>query len=440
MRKTAAEYHADLRAIAREHGGELLSRTYAGDAVKLRFRCADGHRFEAAPMHVKQGKWCRKCGIARRAMAKKAQSVVALRSVVESRGGLILSREYVDSQSKLRYRCAEGHEWEAVPSSVMQGKWCPRCARLYDEQHERRRRTVLRRLQREARKRGGAMLSPTFISSKTRHRFRCARGHTWEAKAESIDAGVWCLACKEEDLLAGLRSVAESRGGSLLSTSAERMGKSRLLWRCAAGHRWEATAVSVTQGSWCPMCRGLRPGSLERMRQVARERGGECLSTAYGTANEKLRWRCALGHEWESIAASVIQGTWCPVCSLFGRNHSRLDIETLRWVAAERGGECLSKTYTRSRDRMRWRCARGHEWTALVQNIRSGHWCPRCSRTVRGTLEAMQGLARSHGGRCLTRRWNNHREPLAFQCEKGHRFKRNANVIMSGVWCPHCEA
>ena len=36
---------------------------------------------------------------------------------------------------------------------------------------------------------------------------------------------------------------------------------------------------------------------IEKMREAARERGGECLSDDYVNANTKLKWRCAEGHE-----------------------------------------------------------------------------------------------------------------------------------------------
>ena len=28
----------------------------------------------------------------------------------------------------MNWRCAEGHEWEAIPGNIGQGQWCPHCA------------------------------------------------------------------------------------------------------------------------------------------------------------------------------------------------------------------------------------------------------------------------------------------------------------------------
>jgi hypothetical protein len=182
------------------------------------------------------------------------------------------------------------------------------------------------------------------------------------------------------------------------------------------------------------------PHDLERMRAVARERGGELLSDAYVNSSTKLRWSCAEGHRWRANPQSVMQGHWCRICSRGqGRSRRSLDLATMQAIAIERGGVCLSERYDGIEGKMRWRCAAGHEWVTAANNVRRGNWCPRCAHGVGGTLERMKALAVDRGGRCLTRTWNNHREPLAFRCAAGHSFKLHANVMKTGVWCPLCK-
>jgi len=58
------------------------------------------------------------------------------------------------------------------------------------------------------------------------------------------------------------------------------------------------------------------PGdTIEDMRQLARSRGGECLSTDVGDGKTKLKWRCAFGHEWEATPLLHKVGHWCPECT-----------------------------------------------------------------------------------------------------------------------------
>ncbi len=438
-RKSPAYYLNQLQGIARDRGGELLSDRYLGDTTKLRFRCAQGHVWAAAPTHIKQAKWCPRCGWARAGALRKAPAIAKLRRLVARCGGAILSPRYVNSQTKLRFRCRERHEWDAVPNSILQGTWCPVCGRARQmKHHARRKERVFRRLRRIVARLGGVILPPGFVGYHARLRLRCARGHTWQAGPESIESGVWCPRCKQEALLARLRARARAQGGACLSRSCRRKGEP-LSWRCAVGHRWKAPARRILGGVWCPRCR--RPGrdNLERMRRMARERGGACLSKVYVDSGSKLLWRCREGHEWLAEPQRIVQGVWCRSCRRgWGRSRRRLTIQMMREMARERGGACLSDAYRGIYDRLRWRCAEGHEWVTAANNVRRGGWCPICAHTVRGTLDGMRALAIERGGRCLTRTWDDHRQPLHFECARGHRFHLHANVAKSGVWCREC--
>ena len=42
--------------------------------------------------------------------------------------GFLLLGEYEGSNTKALFKCAEGHIWEVLPGSIMQGGGCPRCA------------------------------------------------------------------------------------------------------------------------------------------------------------------------------------------------------------------------------------------------------------------------------------------------------------------------
>jgi hypothetical protein len=427
--------------MANARGGLLLSRAYLGDATKLRFRCAAGHVWEQTPSAVKQGKWCSLCARIRGARRQSSEARARLYRIVARKRGTVVSREYINSQTRQRYRCHAGHEWVTVPESIIQGSWCPVCPHPHRlEINAARRQVVARRLERRVERSGGRIVPPGFRHSKKSFEVRCGRGHVWQTTAESIDAGVWCPICKEASTLADLRSLAERWGGELLSQR-YRGGPAKLEWRCPQGHRFLKTAAMVKGGGWCWRCRSLLPGDLERMRRVARERGGECQSPRYGGAATKLRWRCREGHEWRAVPGSIIQGTWCPICRVRG-GHSlaRLSIEIMRELATERGGLCLSKEYHASKVALRWRCARGHTWSALPFNVRKGGWCPTCAHSARGTLEGMRALAIERGGRCLTSTWDDHRRPLRFECARGHRFSTLAGVIKTGMWCTKCAA
>jgi len=264
----------------------------------------------------------------------------------------------------------------------------------------------LESLKRVAAEHGGACLSTRYITGKTKLRWRCAEGHEWEALPNNVARGHWCMICGNErqgrakaHSIEMMQQIAASRGGQCLSTLYKN-NLTKLRWRCGKGHEWKATPGSVVssakhKGSWCPLCVGKLPKKLafEKLKELATTRGGELLSTSYHNAITPLRWRCAMGHEWEAIPDAVKHRTWCPVC---GGSYP-LNLAMMQQCAQKYGGECLSTKYVNSKTHLHWKCTERHEWTAKPDHVLKGHWCPICSagvseRICRELLEQMTGI------------------------------------------------
>ena len=178
----------------------------------------------------------------------------------------------------------------------------------------------------------------------------------------------------------------------------------KLKWICEEKHTWEATPNKIRNGSWCPKC-GMekfinsRRGSLDEYKNIAKERGGECLSEKFINARTKLKWKCDKGHEWEAQAYSIKTGTWCPQCS----GNISLDIETARSIAEERGGECLSNEYINIDEKLLWKCYFGHEWKNSLNKIKNGNqWCPTCNKKNLGEL-----IVREYFENCFNKKFPN---------------------------------
>ena len=52
-----------------------------------------------------------------------------LRTLIEERGGVLLSDEYGSAKTKIRARCADGHEFSVTPDNLKRGRWCRECKR-----------------------------------------------------------------------------------------------------------------------------------------------------------------------------------------------------------------------------------------------------------------------------------------------------------------------
>ena len=55
-------------------------------------------------------------------------TIEEMQALAAKKGGKCLSTQYINSKIKLKWQCAEGHIWEATPSSIKNGgTWCTEC-------------------------------------------------------------------------------------------------------------------------------------------------------------------------------------------------------------------------------------------------------------------------------------------------------------------------
>ena len=58
----------------------------------------------------------------------------------------------------------------------------------------------------------------------------------------------------------------------------------------------------------------LRSIQLSKMKKIANNRDGVCLSNEYINRTTKLLWECKNHHQWESTPVNITMGSWCPIC------------------------------------------------------------------------------------------------------------------------------
>ncbi len=175
--------------------------------------------------------------------------------------------------------------------------------------------------------------------------------------------------------------LAKERGGVCLSHKYTN-NTTKLRWKCSKGHEWNAVPSSVKRGTWCRVCAGTALLSIDEMQLIAEERGGRCLTKEYTNSKSKLRWQCAEGHEWEAEASSVKHGRWCPVCAITKRSRAliKYSIKDAQRIAQTHNGNCLSEVYESFHKKLKWQCSLGHEWLTSLSKIKYGQWCPVCAR------------------------------------------------------------
>ena len=194
------------------------------------------------------------------------------------------------------------------------------------------------------------------------------------------------------------RMIAIVRGGQCLSESIQD-SKSKLEWQCKNGHVWKALFSNVKRGSWCDKCArkasaDKRRKDVSEIRNLAQAKGGKCLSEVYEGAHQRLSFQCANGHVWKATPNNVRLGKWCRICSFKARK-SKYSIQDALHVAKRRDGECLTpaQEFKSSKQKLTWKCDRGHIWEATLETVLAGHWCSLCgyaSSATRGLISIVE--------------------------------------------------
>ena len=109
----------EIKKIALQRNGKCLSSRYITAKTKLQWQCEKGHQWESTPDSVKHGTWCPHCGGSLKLTIEEARNLATLRH------GQCISDKYTNARTKLKWKCSDGHQWEATVDNIKHGSWCP---------------------------------------------------------------------------------------------------------------------------------------------------------------------------------------------------------------------------------------------------------------------------------------------------------------------------
>ena len=172
-------------------------------------------------------------------------------------------------------------------------------------------------------------------------------------------------------------------------------------------------------------------------------------------SNEKIWWRCSVGHEWMSTVNNRNKGSGCPFCSnqkvWVGFN----DLATVNpklaseWNYEKNDGLKPTNVTAGSHKKVWWKCSDGHEWQAEIHSRNSGTGCPYCSKrfavkgfndlqTVNPTL-AKEWNCEKNKGLTPTDVMPKSGKKVWWKCHNGHEWQASICDRANGSGCPYCS-
>lgn len=173
-----------------------------------------------------------------------------VKNIAKSKNGICLSNKYIDSDSKLEFKCNIcDHVWLASFSKIKFGRWCPSCSNSIKKTLEDAK--IL------AESKGGKVLSTEFKNVNTKILWECNKGHQWLSNYNNVNTGFWCRKCadqqKQKYRIEDLQLYAENKGGICFDN--EYIPGKNMHWKCLEGHEWFRKGdFELRYKKWCPTC------------------------------------------------------------------------------------------------------------------------------------------------------------------------------------------
>ncbi len=235
-------------------------------------------------------------------------------------------------------------------------------------------------------------------------------------------------------------------------------------WICEKGHSYQDSPSHKKAGRGCPICSNKQIvagiNDLESLQpKLASEwhpsRNGDLLPSGISPgSNRKAWWLCKKGHEWESVIASRLRSSGCPVCSNKTLVRGQNDLATTnsllasQWHSTKNLPLRADSVFAGSLSKFWWQCSKGHDWQATGADRVSGKGCPVCSGQK--VSKGVNDLATTNPN--LAKEWHptkngkakpsdyvaGGKEKFWWQCQNGHEWTATISDRKTGRGCPKC--
>lgn len=183
-----------------------------------------------------------------------------------------------------------------------------------------------------------------------------------------------------------LQKIVNKKGGLLLTKTY--LGcNAKYSVNCSKGHTFPITGDKIVQGGWCPKCAG-RNRDIKFFHDFAKLKKGRCLSKKYINAKTKLIWQCEFKHKpWEATPDNVVTGkTWCPTCKKEKIRKKKILSDGFFEDLREYHGVKLLDEYINAKEKYVWKCKSNHRFKMTQSNLktrirRNYIACPECAKS-----------------------------------------------------------
>jgi hypothetical protein len=175
--------------------------------------------------------------------------------------------------------------------------------------------------------------------------------------------------------------------------------------------------------------------SFEEVKIYIESFGYKLLSTEYTGIINKLKIQCPMNHIYSVRFSSFKEGIRCPDC--FG--NKKYTLKFVRKYIESFGYKLLSTEYNNIREKLKIQCNKGHNYKVSFSCFKKGHRCSICNFSNRLlSTEFVKEYIESFGHHLLSTEYKGNKTKLIVKCPYGHVYNPIFNNFKKGSRCPIC--
>ncbi len=437
---------------------------------KVWWKCNNDHEWQATICNRNKGSDCPYCAGQKALKGKNDLQTInptlAKEWNYEKNNELTPMDVTPNSDKKVWWKCAYGHEWQSTIGNRNIGNGCPYCTGKKVLKGYNDLQTVNPTLAKEWNYEKNNGLTPTDITPNSHVKvwWKCNKSHEWQARIASRNNGTGCPVCSSERNTSfpeyAIVFYLEKYGLETIHSYKEKgyeldvfIPSKNIAIEYDGGY-WHKNKIKAdldknakckTDGIKLYRIReGLLPlndYSLDYIVQNTQKNLPTILEKVLG---EILKMKINVDLERDEVEIENLREFTEKENSLLFSNPNIAN----EWNYEKNGNLKPEHFATNSNKKVWWKCINGHEWKATISNRNNGSACPYCSG--QRVLEGYNDLQTTKP--TLAKEWNyeknnnlrpnmvtlNSGKKVWWKCDKGHEWQAVIGNRNKGRGCPYC--
>ena len=442
-----------------------------GSGKKVWWKCQKGHEWQAALVSRNSGSGCPYCSgnkvLKGENDLQTVNPMLAKEWNYEKNNELTPVDVMPNSSKKVWWKCSKGHEWQAALANRSSGRGCPYCSGKKVLKGYNDLQTVNPMLAKEwnYEKNDGLTPEDVTLNSDKKVWWKCSKGHEWQARITGRNRGSGCPVCNSERHTSFPEYVLvyylKKYGLEVIHSYREQGYEldiyipSKKIAIEYDGYFWhkKKTKKDLEKNQKCKndgiklfrIREGLLPLNDSSIDYVVQENQKDLSNVLETILSEIVGTSVVIDIKRDAIAIENLREYTEKENSFLFSNQ-----EIAKEWNYEKNGNLKPEHFAANSNKMVWwKCNKGHEWQAIINNRNKGNGCPYC--TGRCPVKGENDLKTVNPN--LTKEWNyekngilkpenftvNSGEKVWWKCSKGHEWQAVIADRNGGKDCPYCS-